>query len=65
MNRLWLALGIYAALALLAWFTLSDQRVRLITVAILAMFAIRTLTFSKRYPESSTKRGSGDRDPEE
>ena len=64
MNRLWLALVIYAALALLAWFTLSDQRVRLITVAILAMFAIRTLTFSKRYPES-TERGVNEHDREE
>ena len=63
MNRLWLALAIYAALALLAWFTLSDQRVRIITVAILAMFAIRTLTFSRRYPESTKRRD--ERDPEE
>jgi hypothetical protein len=50
MKRLRLALVIYAALALLAWFTLTDQRIRVITIAILAMFAIRTLTYSKRYP---------------
>jgi hypothetical protein len=48
MNRLRLALGIYVALALLAWFTLSDSKIRIITIAILAMFAVRTLTFSKR-----------------
>ena len=38
-----MALTAYAVLAGLAWFTLDDQRVRLVTVAILAMFAVRTL----------------------
>ena len=33
----------YAVLAALAWFTLDDQKVRLVTVAILATFAVRTL----------------------
>ena len=38
-----MALAAYAVLAGLAWFTLDDQRVRLVTMAILAMFAVRTL----------------------
>ena len=63
MNRLGLALGIYALLAVLSWFTLGDQRIRIIAIAILAMFAVRTWTFSKRHPES--KKRPEDRDPEE
>ena len=43
MNRFAMAMAAYAVLAALAWFTLDDQRVRLVTVAILAMFAVRTL----------------------
>ena len=48
MNRLWIALGIYVLLALLAWQTLSDQKIRWITWAILAMFAIRTIVHERR-----------------
>ena len=42
MNRLTLALLAYVALAVLAWTTLSDERIRLLTLAILAMFAVKT-----------------------
>jgi membrane protein implicated in regulation of membrane protease activity len=48
MNRLWLALGAYAVLAVLAWTTLGDQRIRLATLAILAMFALRTVSWSRK-----------------
>jgi membrane protein implicated in regulation of membrane protease activity len=41
-NRLILALVAYAAIAGLAFATLSDQRIRIVTLAILAMFAVRT-----------------------
>jgi len=41
-SRLLLALAAYVALGILAWTTLSDQRIRLVTLAILAMFALRT-----------------------
>ena len=41
-NRLLLALAAYVALGILSWMTLSDQRVRLAVLAILAMFAFRT-----------------------
>ncbi len=42
MKRLVLAMAAFVALGVLAWTTLSDQRVRLVTLAILAMFALKT-----------------------
>ncbi len=42
MNRLVVTLAAYVALAVLTWTTISDQRVRLVTIAILAMFAVKT-----------------------
>ena len=42
MSRLALALVAYVVLAVLAWTTIGDQRIRLVTLAILAMFALRT-----------------------
>jgi hypothetical protein len=42
MNRLAIALAAYAVLGVLVWTTLSDQRIRLVTLAILAMFAVRS-----------------------
>ena len=42
MNRFWIAMAAFAALALLAWTTLADEKLRLITLAILAMFAVKT-----------------------
>jgi hypothetical protein len=32
----------FVALGVLSWVTLNDQRIRLVTLAILAMFALRT-----------------------
>ena len=42
MKRLMLALAAYVALGILSWTTISDQRIRLATVAILVMFAFKT-----------------------
>jgi hypothetical protein len=42
-NRLYLALAAFAALALLSWKTISDQKMRLATLAVLALFAVKTL----------------------
>jgi hypothetical protein len=47
MNRLFLALGAYVVLAVLSWTTISDQKIRLVTLAILAMFAVKTLLHRK------------------
>jgi hypothetical protein len=41
-TRLVIALVVYVALGVLSWTTLSDARIRLATLAILAMFALRT-----------------------
>jgi hypothetical protein len=37
-----IALSVYAVLGGLAWTTLSDQRIRLVTLAILALFAVKS-----------------------
>ena len=47
-KKLWVAFGIYVALAALAWTTLSEPKFRYATVAILAFFAVRTWTWKKR-----------------
>ena len=48
MNRLWVALGAYAVLAVLAGTTIADRKFKLATLAILAMFAIRTWSWSRK-----------------
>ena len=40
--------GLFAVLAVLAWTTISDQKFKLATLAVLAMFAIRTWTWSRK-----------------
>ena len=42
MKRLTIALAAFVALGILTWNTISDQRIRLGTLAILAMFAVKT-----------------------
>ena len=42
MNRLAIALAAYVVLAFLVWATISDQRIRLVTLAIVGMFAVKT-----------------------
>ena len=49
MKRLWMALGAYAVLAMLAWATITDQKFKLATLAVLAMFAVRTWTWSRKH----------------
>jgi len=56
MNRLWVALGAYAVLAILAAATISDQKFKLATLAVLAMFAIRTLSWSRKLDREARKR---------
>jgi len=41
-NRLIAGLVAYVVLGILSWTTISDQRIRWVTLAILAMFAIKT-----------------------
>ena len=42
MKRLIVALAAFVALGVLTWNTISDQRIRLLTLAVLAMFAVKT-----------------------
>jgi membrane protein implicated in regulation of membrane protease activity len=60
MNRLWLALGAYAVLAAVAWTTLRDERFKIATVAILAMFAIRTWSWSRKQDREQRDRRDED-----
>jgi hypothetical protein len=46
--KFWIAMGVYAVLAVLAAITIDDQKFKLATLAILAMFAIRTLSWSRK-----------------
>jgi hypothetical protein len=47
-KKLLVAFAIYAALAALAWTTLSEPKFRYATMAILALFALRTWSWSKK-----------------
>ncbi|MGA8733402.1 MAG: hypothetical protein WB558_05715 [Terriglobales bacterium] len=42
MKRLIFAMAAFVGLGILSWMTLSDSRVRLATLAILALFALKT-----------------------
>ena len=56
--RLALALFAYAALAVLVWRTMEPDKIRLITFAILALFAFRTITQAVRLKhEAERQRG--------
>jgi hypothetical protein len=48
MKRLWVALGAYAVLAVLVATTITEQRFKLAALAILAMFAVRSWSWSKK-----------------
>jgi hypothetical protein len=41
-KRLMFALAAFVALGILSWNTIGDQRIRLATLAVLAMFALKT-----------------------
>jgi len=41
-KRLVVAMGAFVALGVLSWNTISDQRIRLGTLAVLALFALKT-----------------------
>ena len=60
MKRLWTALGLFAVLAVLAWTTINDQKFKLATVAVLAMFAIRTWTWSRKQEREQRDRHDED-----
>ncbi len=55
-HRLYVALAVFVGLALLAWFTLdatvelgaNKVSLRVVVIAVLAMFAVRTLVHAQR-----------------
>jgi len=50
----------YIALGVLSWTTLSDPRIRLVTLAILAMFAVKTWVRRKDFmhPDKGSESGN-------
>ncbi len=57
LNRLAIAFVVYVALGVLAWTTLPNSRVRMVTLAILGLFAVKTWLHRKNVTHSG-----GDRD---
>ena len=55
MNKFYVALLAYAVLATLAWTTLSDPKFKFATLAILAMFALRTWSWSKKLEDDQRR----------
>ena len=47
MNRFAMALAAYAILAVLVWTTISDGKLRLATLAVLVLFAVKTIVRRK------------------
>ena len=47
MNRLAIAFAVYAVLGVLVWTTLSDSKIRMVTLLILGLFAVKTLVHRK------------------
>jgi hypothetical protein len=58
LKRLAVAMGAFVALGILAWNTLSDERIRLATLAVLAMFALRTWMHRKDVMHPDQEDGS-------
>jgi membrane protein implicated in regulation of membrane protease activity len=63
MKKLWVAMGAFAVLMVLTLITIDDQKFRLAALVVLAMFAIRTWTHSrKQQHEQESSRGLGEND---
>ena len=57
MKRLWLAMGGFAVLMILAWTTLDDPRFRFGALAIVALFAVRTWSHHRKLQNEAERRG--------
>ena len=57
-KKLAIAFAAYVVLGVLAFTTLSDQRIRLVTLAILAMFAVKTWVRRKEFLHPNGESGS-------
>jgi len=60
MKRLWVALGAYAVLAILVVTTIAEQRFKLAALAVLAMFGIRSWSWSRKQDREQRDRHDGE-----
>ncbi len=58
-NRFLLAMIAYAVLAVLSWNTITDEKLRLATLAVLALFAVKTVVRRKDVLHPDAKANSG------
>ena len=58
-NRFLLAMVAYAVLAVLSWNTITDEKLRLATLAVLALFAVKTVVRRKDVLHTDVKADSG------
>jgi hypothetical protein len=58
-NRFLLAMVAYAVLAVLSWNTITDEKLRLATLAVLALFAVKTVVRRKDVLHPDAKANSG------
>jgi hypothetical protein len=54
-TKLIVALGMYVVLGIVAFSTLENERVRMATILLLGMFAVRTLVESRRRREEGAE----------
>ncbi len=56
-SRFTMAMIAYVAIAVLAWITLTDEKLRLATLAVLALFAVKTIVRRKdaMHPDAEQK----------
>ena len=58
-SRFAMAMVAYVAIAVLAWNTLTDEKLRLATLAVLALFAVKTVVRRKDVIHPDGSAGSG------
>ena len=58
MNRLTVALIAYAVLGVLAWFTISDLRIRAVPLGILVLFALKSVLRRNEVMHADGERGT-------
>jgi len=58
-SRFSLAIVAYAVLAILSWNTITDSKLRLATLAVLALFAVKTVVRRKDVLHPDAKADSG------
>ena len=58
-NRFLLAMVAYAVLGVLSWNTITDEKLRLATLAVLVLFAVKTVVRRKDVLHPDAKANSG------